>query len=125
MRCGTEAKIQADALTTHLILLQVNKAVEFSQGRFAKVLPILLALKGMRKLESQAHLIDEMASPSVDAFAYALQKKVALAIAQELIKIEEASEFVCSCLEESGWTVTQEFRDAISELFQLNRAGGQ
>lgn len=98
-------------------LLQVHKAVEFSHGRLPKVLPVLLALKEMRKVAGQADLVDEMARPSVDTFVYALQKKVALAVSQDIIRIDEASVHVCSFLEQSGWSITPEFRDAVSQVF--------
>jgi hypothetical protein len=103
-----------------LALLQVSRAVEFTDRRLPKVLPVLLSLKGMRK-HGQEDVIDEMVKPSVDAFVYALQKKVALAAAQGLVQQEGSGEYVCSFLEESGWTITPEFRDAVTQVFDLQR----
>ena len=106
--------------------------MDFSRGRMSKVLPILLALKGMRRVGDQAALVDEMARPSVDTFVYALQKKVALACSQDIIQKspetsfrDEASEYVCAFLEESGWTITPEFRDAVQQLFDSSRSPAQ
>jgi hypothetical protein len=107
-------------IQTRTFVLQVSRAVEFSHRRLEKVLPVLLALKEMRKLDCQEDLIDEMAKPSVDAFVYALQKKCALAVAQEIAQREQASEYVCAFLEETGWSLTEEFRDAVGVVLNLN-----
>jgi hypothetical protein len=106
---------------TRALVLQVSRAVEFSHRRLDKVLPVHLALKQMRRLDCQGDLIDEISRPSVDAFVYALQKKGTQAAAQGLVPWEQAGDFVCAYLEETGWTLTPEFRDAVGVVFGSKR----
>lgn len=82
------------------------------------MVPILEALKSMRKVDGQEDLIDEMTRPSVDAFVYAIQKKAARAVAQDGLDTAQAPDFICSYLEHLGCIVTAQFRDALRELFQ-------